>query len=233
MRRLLLSLFLFAGSLPAAISLVAHTAAGSSGAFTVTTPAINTTGANLIVVYIAHDGSTGGPSDSAGNTFTCLTNYHPSFPNLAMLCYVLNPVTSASHTFSYSSGGSAPSLAVEAFSGVASFGTQNGNAVGSGTTIQTGSVTPSVASSLVISGLATNAVVSVSIDSSFTITDTVTFLAGNHYAISMAYLITGSAVNPTWTISSSNWMGASIATFAPTGGVSAFVPQVGAFLTGP
>jgi len=211
----------FGAGVPAA-SLISHTAAGSTGANTVTTSAIDTTGATLIVIEVAADvgaGCTSTLSDSKSNSYTRLhTQGGISFPNNGGLYYVVSPTVGSGHTFTYgcASGGSAPSIAVVAFSGATTFDTQNWGhgSTTSTTTVQPGSVTASVSNELAITGYAATSSVS-SIDSSFTITDSVGFLGGNHYAVAIAWRTVTGSINPTWTAGSNCDLGASIATFAP------------------
>ena len=120
-----------------------------------------------------------------------------------------------------------PSLAVKAFSGVQAtpFDQENGATLTSaGTSHQPGSVTPSEANELVVTGIgfASEATESnVTIDSSFLpgtmvidvdwsqVTD------GDHFGSALAYKIqsSASAENPTWTWTGSNRAVAAIATF--------------------
>lgn len=202
------------------ISLVAHTVYGAPGGGPFTTSAIDTTGANLICVYVSSDtGSSTGMSDSQGNTYTALTTHGTTNPNAARLYYCLSPTVGTSHTFTYGSTGF-PSILVQAFSGVDSFDSQNGSSATSISTLQTGSVTPPANGCLVVTGTGSQIIPS-SINSGFTITDSIQIGGGIHYAGGMAYLIQTSAasVNPTWTYSSSTNAGASIAVFLPVGAI--------------
>lgn len=195
---------------------VAHT--GNAGG---TTSAINTTGANLIVVGV-HDVGTNPSSisDSASNTWTLAKAQLGTSVGVA-LYYCYNPTTSASHTFS-ESGASDPSMFVIAFSGaVSSPLDQTNSGTSSATTVQTGSVTPSQNNEIlaVIGANGSGGSVTLnSIDSGFTITDKVPG-AGANASGGIAYLFqsTAASVNPTLTFSTSNGNAAAIATFK-TGG---------------
>lgn len=221
----LLLLGLMALNCVAQIGLVTHTAQGSGLGDTVTTSPINSTGGNLIVLYIVYDQPTGilVPTDTFSNTWTPLTSPSggPANPAFARLYYCLNPTVGAGHTFSTPiNTGSAPSVGVLVFNAVkitSAFDTQNSaSSPGSlSTTLQPGTLTPSVPNELVVSGVAFFGTSPVTVDSSFIQTDTVSFAGGLHYGISVAYKITGSAVNPTWTQSSPSGMRSSIASFLP------------------
>lgn len=208
-----------------AIALVSNTKvtpAGNSGG---TSPGINTTGANLIILAvtwaITHSFTV---SDSKGNTYTGLNIASTAGQN-SQLFYCLNPTVGAGHTFTISGAGSLQSMCIEAFSGVkisGAFDQQNTNTnTSAGTTIQTGSVTASAAGCLLVTVHGTNftdAGGGISIDNSFVLTDYVPLSPGTYYGTGMAYLVQGaaSAINPTWTDSVSNsTKAACIASFLP------------------
>lgn len=200
------------------ISFVAHQVYGAPGGGPFTTSAIDTTGADLICVYVSSDtGSSTGMSDSNGNTYTALTVHGTTNPNNPRLYYCLAPTVGTGHTFTYGSTGF-PSILVQAFSGVASFDSQNGSGSTGISTLQTGSVTPPTAGCLIVTGTGSQNIPS-SINSGFTISDSIQIGGGVHYAAGMAYLIQTSAasVNPTWTFSATTNAGSSIAVFLPTG----------------
>lgn len=208
-----------------AIALVAHTKvtpAGNSGG---TSPAIITTGANLIVLGVAYANShTVTISDSKGNTYTAL-NTATTTAQVGLLYYCLNPIVGSGHTFTIGTSSSQQSMCIAAFSGVktaSAFDQQNANtSLVAGTTVQPGSVTPSVANSLVVtmhSAAFIDLGGGVSVDSGFSQTDYVPLVASTSYGTSLAYLVQGAAaaINPTWTDSVSNsFKVATIATFKP------------------
>lgn len=111
--------------------------------------AIDTTGANLIVISV---GGVGGVvSDSNTNAWTALTVHGNN-----KLYYCYNPVVGAGHTFASNAASSFSCIAVAAFSGAASspLDQQNGNTGGSGTTsLATQSVTPGDDNQLLVMGL--------------------------------------------------------------------------------
>lgn len=211
-------------------SLVAHTIAGSTTGNGVTSPGINTSGANLIVLSVASDGGVGvvPVSDSNGNTWTQLTSFVAT--NRATLYYCFGPTVGAAHTFTASLASSFPSIVVQAWSGAASspFDVQNGHAQASTTSIQVGSVTPGSANELVITGITLPSNPGLAINTGFTITDQTNLVGSQHYGAAMAYLIqtTATPVNPTWSWTSGGDGAATIATFKSAAAVATFPPSL-------
>jgi len=197
----------------AAFTLVAHVSTastGGSGNDVATSAAINTTGANLCVASISE--YTGGsgfatPTDSgSGASWTGLTARIENVFRVRLFYKAITPGTS--HTFGSSGAiGTFPSMDVACFSGAdtsAPFDLESaGGGVGSsGTSVQPGSVTPSVNDELVISALSfsiSNAAPPVGV-SPGTITDQVDFSQGIHQGAVLSYQIqtTASATNPTF-----------------------------------
>ena len=179
----------------AAVALVAHTAI-TGGAATLTTTAINTTGATLLqICYMAPYGALVQPTDSANNAAGKWINFGSGYGTAACY-YILSPTTSSSHTFSVTNnGGYNAALAVYAFSGVASFDT----ASMVGGPFQPGSITPASNGELLLtvelnwSGSYTSAAV----NSGFTITDNT---ATTYQLAAQAWQVqtTAAAINPTW-----------------------------------
>lgn len=207
-----------------AYSLIANVAAGSTGGGAVTTAGINTTGANLIVVSVGWFQNAMTVSDSNTNTWSALTLHGELAAKANKLFYVFNPTVGAGHTFTADGGASAfPALSVSAWSGSTStpFDVENG-ASGSAATLATGSITPAQDNELIIAGLVhdNNTAGAVSIDSTMTITDSVAYSGSNHMGESMAYKIqtTAAAINPTWNITNSAPLAASIASFKASAG---------------
>lgn len=202
-------------------ALVAHKGQGLGGTGG-TTGSINTTGANLIVVGITC--STGAPtlSDSASNTWTQLAGQATS-GLFESLWYCRNPITSASHTFT--AGGSGAAICVTAFSGAGGGIDKNsGNAANPATTIQPGSVTPTVNGEVIVGFVGNGGNVETwSVNSSMTISDQLPGISSNYFAAAMAYLIqpTAGAINPTFTTTfAGSALVVTLATFkpAPLGG---------------
>ena len=192
-----------------AFALLTHTAKGATASNTVTTTAIDTTGATVIAIVLA--GSLGAftpsdLSDSASNQAAYL--FCPVQNAGLILVFIINPATSASHTFTYTQTFSYPSLAVASFSGAAGgLQTSDGANNVASTTVQPGSLTPSGANGLLVTGYTNNlstGTPTFTIDSSFIKTDQIDGGA-TPSTVALAYLIQTSAVsvNPTWTTSTS------------------------------
>lgn len=199
--------FIAQPSIASVITLVGTGVAATSGdSNTVTTGAYDTTTAKLIAMNVSTSSSTPAVvSDSNGNTWACLTPYSSLTGVESQICYSVNPIVGAGHTFTAAIAGQRPGVCVLAFSGVLGFdaGKDAGlNSAGSVTSAQPGSLTPSAANSLMLTGFAWNATISaVTIDSGF-ISPAQAFVArgatGN--GCGLTYLIETSiaAKNPTW-----------------------------------
>jgi hypothetical protein len=208
----------------AGIEHIATTTAGSSGGNGVTTTAIDTTGADLIVVSGAFFG-TPTLSDSESNTWTALTVQNGSAGEQSRLYYCANPTTDAAHTFTLTGASTFPTIGVVAVSGAASspFDQENGFSVGTnGTSIQPGSITPSEDGCLVVTGVTTAGGASHTINGTYT-ASVVDNLASNHYGHGIGWHIqsTAAATNPTWSWTNSVGRTSAIASFKPDTGASA------------
>jgi hypothetical protein len=219
-----------------AFGLFAHVAGSSAGGPGFTTSSLDTTGANLIVVLVSdYLPSSTTLSDSRSNTWTPLTAKNGSSQSRLQLYYCYAPTTDAAHTFTVSnSGGSYPAISVLALSGAANspFDVENGGSTGSASSLQPGSVTPSVDNEIVITGLGGVTQGTMSINSGFTISDQFAY-NGSAFGSSLAYLVqtTATAENPTWSWNGgANEATAVIATFKSSG---APPPSSGLFLTAP
>jgi hypothetical protein len=185
----------------------------STQTFATSVPA-NTTGATLLVALMEGTATLSAPSDSHSNTWTPLTTYGTSA--FFKFYYVTTPTVGASHTFTNNSGGGTV-LYVAAFSGINGgfqTGTDAGSTTPSGATIQPGSITPSPACNLIVTGVV-NGVGSLtfSVNDSFTVLQTQNTFAPSG---SIAYLVDSgtTAINPTWTASAAGSdAGANIAAF--------------------
>ena len=185
----------------------AYTAGNTNGS---TTPACNTTGANLLVVTVSWftGGGTVTVSDSKSNTnWTQLTKSDRGFA-FECIWYCKNPTVGDGHTFTVASTGGYASIHAVAFSGAdttAPFDKENGSWGSSVSTQQTGSITPAEDNEVVVYGCST--------DNSKDISsvDVGTLLShnahtGNSFGNSLAYIIqtTAGAINPTFTLSGSS-----------------------------
>lgn len=192
-----------------AIQYISGTSAGSTTGANVTTSAIDTTNANLIVISLAYySNGVINISDNKGNTYTARTVYSGTIPK-HVLYYCLNPTVGSGHTFTVTSSSSLPTISVMAFSGIKATGAYHSeNGFGGSSTIsqQTGSVTPPEDNCLIITGVNAYGNTSAStINSGFSdpaTTGTYTLTdAGHHFGGAISYLIQNNAatVNPTWT----------------------------------
>lgn len=197
------------------LSLLAHTASSSAST---TTPAIDTSGATLIVAVGGTWNSPPTMSDSEGNTWTVATTTTVANSACSRILYVANPTTGTSHTFTVS-GSNAPTCAILAFGGAGVLDQTNEAATNSppNTLWQPGSVTPGVNGELIVTGFDVDgSSVSPTIDSGFTVTDVVAYGA-NVEGIAAAYLVqaTAGAIDPTWTYGGGHTIAATIASFRP------------------
>lgn len=236
MKKILIFIILF---LPcnsfAAITALTHLKFNSTTTATSGT-SINTAGATLIVVHVGESAFTLGTivvSDNQGNTYTGLTAKTAvnSISVRSRIFYVQNPTTNAAHTFTVTVGGSPFvlnwSAEVQAFSGTltaAAFDVENGASATTGATLQTGSVTPNQANSLVVSGFGSDTGTSdATVDSSMTITDKLT--SGPKSALAYIVQTLASAINPTWSTNAGSGDNAAvIAVFKPTAAVTTGSP---------
>lgn len=216
-----------------AYSLIAHVSAGSSGGGDVTTAAIDTTGANLIIVHVARYDPVGIETtyrvdDNKSNTYTDRTEHKTSVV-ASRISDVLSPTVGSGHTFTVtgiSGGNSFPTINVLAFSGATTgYDIDTGATATSASTLNTGSLAAAENDMLFVTGLVfgDNSAGAVSVDSSFNIQDSVAYSAGNHLGGSIAYLIQTSAgtVNPQWNVANTTAdLAASIADYkdTPSGG---------------
>jgi len=206
-----------------AITLVANIGA-NLGAPGGTTSAINTTGANLLIVGVAwyNPSSPGALTDSKGNTWTPLTAQTGQNPD-SQIFYCANPIVGSGHTFTYTGVSIYSPICVSAYSGVATsspLDVQNGAGFSTSLNSQPGSVTPSANNALLVTFTgANNSVASAVIDSSFTITDQIAGGGGNWFG-AMAYQIqtTATARNPSWTFNAVTTGASEIAVFKAPGG---------------
>lgn len=201
-----------------------------------TTTAMNTTGANLIVLYVSYYHDYVGSltiSDSKGNTWTALTGSGTTTSVGCKFYYCLNPTVGSGHTFT--SGGTAySSIHASAWSGAhasATLDQQNGATGTSVTSLSTGSVTPTEDNELIIYGCSGGTSTSADI----TAVNVGTLedhwpgnVAADSYAGGVGYEIqtTATARNPSFTNAITTTLAARIVTFkAAAGGGGGSVPN--------
>ncbi len=209
------------GSSPTVIA-SANTDTGSSGVNNSVSVAIDTTGANLIVVsgaWFAGVTTDMVISDSKSNlTWVALTAHANSGNIRNQLFYCFSPTVGSGHTFDLSGPSTFSSIQVIAFNNIAAspFDVENG-ADANASSLQTGSVTPSQANSLVISGEANENNGSggaATINSGFTREVALPYGAGfEGGCIAYKILSAIAAENPTWDIVNGAPIAISIAVF--------------------
>lgn len=167
---------------------------------TVTTGAIDTSGADLLVAALSFYTPGVTISDNKGNSWTPLTP-EATFTNGTQLAYCRPTSKGGGHTFTANrASGDFPSVYVLAFSGsnASPFDSESGaTATGSPSGVQPGSLTPTVNNSLLISAFGAIFGYASAIDSGFTAQQAVAFIG----SVAIAYKIqtTASAENPFWT----------------------------------
>lgn len=169
-----------------------------------TSGAIDTTNAVALIATISCDSSvTPTISDSKSNTWIAITAVTNNSIRQKMF-YVLAPVTDAAHTFTCGPSSSFDGMAVMAVNGpTASFvsSSSGGSAAGNLASVQPGSVTPGGTNGIAITGLAYSGATTLfdeaAIDSG-TIVQKKLLIAATSYGFGLAYLVTSSAYNPTW-----------------------------------
>lgn len=197
-------------------TLVAHTGQGGT-ANSVTTGAIDTTSANLLVLNFGWYPAVTDPltiSDSKSNTWTALTQHGTGGSGATTMhqrmYYCFGGTVGSGHTFTGTGTGTFPSCEVQAWSGIAAspFDQENGNQVTSATSITVGSITPGQATTLFITGnafdgTATSGNITVS---GFTASDIIAYSTGNFIGSSMFYLVLAAATptNPVFSMTDSN-----------------------------
>lgn len=198
-----------------AVALVAHAAAKSTGASTgCTTAAIDTTGADLIIVACGTYSATPGLlSDSAGNTWTYLNQIGGASQGDFRFAFCKAPITSAAHTFSSAKSGY-QSIAVAAFSGTGGASVvvdqQAGSTAGDNSTGTTsyppGNISPVQDGELLVTALVSGGSGTPTTPSGFTLIDYIQWVNGVNMGIALAWQVQGAkaTVNPTWT-TPSNW----------------------------
>ena len=223
-----LVLLLVSSGAPASpFALIDHTMA--TGATTFTTPNVTTVGGNLIIVELSYNSlTTVVLSNSKGNTCTALTPR--SISNFTgVIYYCPNPTSATDYNFTVTGIGNIyASIAVRVWSGAAAvpFDSENG-ATGTGTSIATGTVSPSENGELIVAMLAGNSTDTISVDSGFTISDQIPFVSYDHDALAVARLIqtTKRPVNPTFSWANSSYGIAAIACFKSSGIAKRFTPH--------
>ena len=186
-----------------------------------TSSAIDTSGANLITLIVGGTGTPSSVTDNKGNTYT-LRATGSGASQASRIYSATNPTVGSGHTFTVSAPTNTfVSLIVLAFSGAdtsSPFDQNNGVSTDGVTSIQPGSVTPSVNDELLVCSLGLGGdVTNLAIGSSFTLQENLPLGSGVNYAAAGAYKIQTSAgaENPQWTWTTSRNAASAIATFKP------------------
>lgn len=185
-----------------------------SGGDTFTTSAINTTGANLVAVAkIWYGASEPTLSDSKSNTYTdTTTRENGDTTRKVRWSYVYGGTVGSGHTFTVTGTDNYATVIVFAFSGIASspLDQQAGNTATSWTTLSSGSITPSQASTVSLTALEFDTGAgTVSVPSTWETGHVVAEVGGANLggAATWKVLSSTSAVNPDWTSSSAYSVG--------------------------
>lgn len=199
-------------------TLIVQEAAGSTGnTNNVTTPGVNTTGANFAYAFIGFFQSASTPtfSDSKGNTWNALTRQGGANQTNAIAYWSNLTSVGASHTVTVTGSIDFPGVCVAYFSNVKTSSPgdgEDGNTTAvSVTSLAAGAtgLTTTVNNDLVLTGISINVVGNdpTSINGSFTYTatngvDKANFTTSVNFGAALAYriLATAGAVNPTWTL---------------------------------
>lgn len=213
-----------------ALALVASTATllGTGAASNITTPAINTTGATLLVIHYGNYESGASvnqpPTDSKANTWIALTAHGVAAGPRSRFWYAKSPIVGSGHQFTTSNTANYAAMSVAAFSGAhltAPFDQENGATAASGSPPQScGSITPSVNGALIVAGMSEydNFVGAFTINSGLTILGVLRFASASNFGSAMAYLVqtSAAAINPAWSwTSGGDQRGVSVASFKP------------------
>jgi hypothetical protein len=183
--------------------------------------ALDTTGADLLVVVEAYSNNSGAGTltDSKGNTWSQLTKRGTNGSGATVLWYAANAISGPGHRFTITGSGTYSAIAIAAFSGSdlsSPFDLESGDSLSHSLADQPGTVVPRVANALVITGLAfANAPVAV--DSGVTILDQAPLGGGQYYGVALGYLVQTAIapVNPTWRQNASGQLASTLATFKP------------------
>jgi hypothetical protein len=210
-----------------------------AGATTTTTSAINTTGATLLVVTVTqYSGAGAGTlSDNKSNSWSTAVGPIIVGETESWIFYSTTGNVGSGHTFAFA-GGTAAAVDVQSFSQTATSSaldqTNSNTSTGNITSLQTGSVTPSIIGEVIIAGwTADNSTASLSINSSFTIPNPVVYYSnGFSEAGAAAYFIQAGGSGGTLLLDAAAAAGTHTLTFpagttdfSATGGTNQIVKQ--------
>ena len=204
-----------------AFTLLASTSEASADTHGITSPSFDSTGCDLIVVITTQYNASTAVSDNQSNSYTQLTEARSATDALrTRIHYIIDPVTSATHTVSFGGSGSYASMVVFGFSagGTPTYDDDTEN--GGYDSRQAGPITPGGDGALFIAGLGHNTAPSGNtINQSFSdpIDEDTT---GTNYGTHGSYLIQGTAaeIDPTWTFTPDAHATPVLASFLPPAG---------------
>lgn len=207
-----------------AIALLTSTS-GGTGINPVTSAAINTTGASLLIVTLSNfyfDPATATIADSKGNTwFHGISRGVGGSEGHSVIWYAWNPIVGAGHTVTITLTSNI-SFTFSCYSGARTstnpLDQQNGSQSAVGlSSMQAGSITPSGPGALILCALGSGGSLSsgFAIDSGFSLVASLPYLGAVHEGIALGYLVQAVAgpVNPTWTWTAGNSAACVIASF--------------------
>jgi hypothetical protein len=184
----------------------------------------STTSGDLIVVTVAEaTGTTSTVTDSKSNTYTALTT-RAAANGQTTIYYCQAPTVGSSHTWSFTGSFTFPSIAMAWFSGSTTTPFDQQNGAGGSTSLATGSITPTQDNELIIVTMAWPGTQTMSVDSSVILAQNLP-QASNGDGIGLGYLIqtSAAAINPTVTLSGSQFLAVAIASFKAGGSGGSFV----------
>lgn len=191
-----------------------------------TTVAMDTSGANLIVLGVSYYAASPAPtvSDSKGNAWTPLPFYDFGDPGV-QFHYCAAPIVGSGHTFTAAGANSYAVIAPSAWSGAAASPYESENGAGSFVAVSSlgsGNVTPVGPGSLVISAIMhLSAVSGLSVaGGGMAIIESLALSSGNYIGGGLAYEIQGAAATraAAWSWTTASQVAVNIAVFAPAGG---------------
>ena len=190
----------YRAAVPTSWQLLSHTAFAAPAT---ASPAIDTTGAGLIVIHVSSSNSAPAISDSAGNSWAYAVSQGGGVSGAsAAMYYCIKPKTSTTHTFS-DVGADLHGAVVAAFKTPASIAIDKstGALPATGGSVTLPAITPSANGSLIFSG--NNGAATATIDSGFTVADATAGVTSQSWPAVAAYLSQGTAaaVTPTWSAS--------------------------------
>ena len=214
-------------------SLISTVTASNTGD-SITTGAIDTTGANLIVVSFFGAERWPTVTDSKGNVYTVSPARRNGADGIWVFFYHCHsPTVGSGHTFTVASSAQYASVVVTAFSGAkatGAFRSESGNTSGAqNTSLAGGTVTTAVDGALVLSimGIHSTTTTLPTVDTGFTVAASRAIGGGSVYGGIVAYLekATAGAVSPTWSSGTASLSATTIADFDPPVATVSFVPD--------